>query len=287
MIASHSETVRIVKAHDFLIKKRFGQNFLIDGNIVEKIVSSADICRDDFVIEIGPGIGGLTEALVNSAGNVLAIEIDSEMVRILRTQFSEYPNLEIINADVLKTDINSLVKEKSFGRTVKIVSNLPYYITTPIIMGMFENSVRFSSFTAMVQREVGDRIAARPSTKSYGALTLAVGFYAKVSVVCNVPAHSFYPQPNVDSLVIRLDAGTDYVQSSVNRDVLFMLIRAAFSQRRKTLINCLNNSTDIKLEKGDILKLLENCRLDEKIRGEALNLDEFIMLAGEYEKLLK
>lgn len=279
-----SNTIQILQKYNFNFQKKFGQNFLIDTNILEKIIDSAEITEDDCVLEIGPGIGTMTQYLAERAGEVVAVEIDKNLIPILSDTLSAYSNVTIINEDILKVDINALCEKKNVGRPIKVVANLPYYITTPIIMGLFESHVPLKSITVMVQKEVADRMQVGPGTKDYGALSLAVQYYAKPEVVCQVPPTCFIPKPNVGSAVIRLSRYEQPPVQVQDENALFSLIRAAFNQRRKTLINALGNASfdgcKVKrLEKDDILGALEAMELSPTIRGEALNLEQFAKLA--------
>ncbi len=272
-------TINTIKKYEFAFRKKFGQNFLIDEHVINKIISAAEITKDDMVLEIGPGIGTMTQYLAESAGSVVAVEIDKNLIPILNETLSEYDNVTIINDDILKVDINRLVEEKNGGRPVKVVANLPYYITTPIIMGLFESHVPLVSLTVMVQKEVAERMQAGPGTKDYGALSLAVQYYAKPYIAANVPPNCFIPRPNVGSAVIRL-TGYDEKTVKVNDEkLMFKLIRAAFNQRRKTLQNAVANSADLNFTKAQVEKSLEKMNLSADVRGERLTLAEFAMLS--------
>ncbi len=272
-------TINTIKKYEFAFQKKFGQNFLIDEHVINKIISAAEITKDDMVLEIGPGIGTMTQYLAESAGSVVAVEIDKNLIPILNETLSEYDNVTIINDDILKVDINRLVEEKNGGRPVKVVANLPYYITTPIIMGLFESHVPLVSLTVMVQKEVAERMQAGPGTKDYGALSLAVQYYAKPYIAANVPPNCFIPRPNVGSAVIRL-TGYDEKPVKVNDEkLMFKLIRAAFNQRRKTLQNAVANSADLNFTKAQVEKSLEKMNLSADVRGERLTLAEFAMLS--------
>ena len=279
-----SNTIQILQKYNFNFQKKFGQNFLIDTNILEKIIDSAEITKEDCVLEIGPGIGTMTQYLAERAGEVVAVEIDKNLIPILSDTLSAYSNVTIINEDILKVDINALCEEKNGGRPIKVVANLPYYITTPIIMGLFESHVPLKSITVMVQKEVADRMQVGPGTKDYGALSLAVQYYAKPEVVCQVPPTCFIPKPNVGSAVIRLSRYEQPPVQVQDENAMFSLIRAAFNQRRKTLVNALGNASfdgcKVKrLAKDDILGALETMELSPTIRGEALTLEQFAKLA--------
>lgn len=286
-LANPTNTLEIIKKYEFMFQKKFGQNFLIDENVVRKIVREAGVTKDDFVLEIGPGIGTMTQILCENAREVVAVEIDSKLIPILNETLSPYDNVTVIHQDVLKLDINKLVNEKNQGKPIKVVANLPYYITTPIIMGLFESKVPLESITIMVQKEVADRMQVGPGTKDYGALSLAVQYYADPQIILNVPASCFMPRPNVDSAVIRL---TRHVNTPVvvdNEKLLFGIIRASFNQRRKTLANGLNNSGEIHLAKDIIQEAIEEMGLSPSVRGEALSLDQFANLANIIYKKMK
>lgn len=272
-------TLEMIKKYDFAFQKKFGQNFLIDGNVVEKIVRGAGVTEQDFVLEIGPGIGTMTQILCENAREVAAVEIDDKLIPILRETLAGYDNVTIIHEDILKVDIAALAQEKNAGRPIKVVANLPYYITTPIIMGLFESHVPLDSVTVMVQREVADRMRVGPGTKDYGALSLAVQYYAEPEVVLYVSAGCFMPRPNVDSAVIRLTRHREPPVKVKDEKLLFKLIRAAFNQRRKTLVNALSNSTEIGLSKAQVQSAVSYAGFSPTVRGEALTLEEFARLA--------
>lgn len=273
-------TIEILKKYHFNFQKRFGQNFLIDSNILDKIVEAAEITKDDCVLEIGPGIGTMTQYLAESAREVVAVEIDKSLIPILKDTLSPYQNVTVINEDILKLDINELVREKNQGRPVKVVANLPYYITTPIIMGLFENHVPLKSITIMVQKEVADRMQVGPGTKDYGALSLAVQYYARPQVVTYVSPACFIPKPNVGSAVIRLDRYEKPPVEAVDEAFLFAVIRAAFNQRRKTLVNGLSNAKELGVSRQQAEDALAELGLSKTIRGEALTLREFALLSN-------
>lgn len=273
-------TIEILKKYHFNFQKRFGQNFLIDSNILDKIVEAAEITKDDCVLEIGPGIGTMTQYLAESAREVVAVEIDKSLIPILEDTLSPYQNVTVINEDILKLDINELVREKNQGRPVKVVANLPYYITTPIIMGLFENHVPLKSITIMVQKEVADRMQVGPGTKDYGALSLAVQYYARPQVVTYVSPACFIPKPNVGSAVIRLDRYEKPPVEAVDEAFLFAVIRAAFNQRRKTLVNGLSNAKELGVSRQQAEDALAELGLSKSIRGEALTLREFALLSN-------
>ena len=273
-------TIAVLNKYGFTFQKKFGQNFLIDTHVLEKIIRAAEITEDDFVLEIGPGIGTMTQYLAYAAREVCAVEIDKSLIPILEDTLSDYDNVEVINNDVLKVDLAALAKEKNNGRPIKVVANLPYYITTPIIMGLFENHVPVDSITVMVQKEVADRMQTGPGSKDYGALSLAVQYYAEPYIVANVPPNCFMPRPKVGSAVIKL---TRYEKPPVDvkdEGLMFRLIRASFNQRRKTLVNGIRNSGDFSLSKDEIEDVFNRCELPLNIRGEALTLEQFAMLAN-------
>lgn len=273
-------TIEILKKYDFNFQKRFGQNFLIDSNILQKIVEAAEITEDDCVLEIGPGIGTMTQYLAESAGKVIAVEIDKSLIPILGDTLSPYENVTVINEDILKLDINELVREKNQGRPVKVVANLPYYITTPIIMELFEKHVPLKSITIMVQKEVADRMQVGPGTKDYGALSLAVQYYARPRVITYVSPACFIPRPNVGSAVIRLDRYEKPPVETEDEAFLFAVIRAAFNQRRKTLVNGLSNAGELGISRQQAEDGLDELGLDRNVRGEALTLQEFAQLSN-------
>lgn len=270
-----ANTIAVLQKYNFNFQKKFGQNFLIDTHVLDKIIASAKVGKDDCVLEIGPGIGTMTQYLAENAREVVAVEIDKALIPILGDTLSEYDNVTVINEDILKVDIRKIVEEKNNGQPIKVVANLPYYITTPIIMGLFESHVPLKSITIMVQKEVADRMQVGPGTKDYGALSLAVQYYAKPEIVANVPPNCFMPRPNVGSAVIRL---TRYDKPPVevkDEKYMFSIIRASFNQRRKTLINGLLNAGNLGVTKEDILEVLEDMGLSATIRGEALTLEQF------------
>lgn len=268
-------TIDIIKKYNFAFQKRFGQNFLIDGHVVEKIISSADITRDDIVLEIGPGIGTMTQYLAEAAGHVYAVEIDKNLPVILEETLADYDNVTVINDDILKVDIAKLTE----GKPIKVVANLPYYITTPIIMGLFEKHIPATSITVMVQKEVAQRMQAAPGSKDYGALSLAVQYYASPYIVANVPPNCFMPRPNVGSAVIRLTCYDKPPVVAKDETLMFKLIRAAFNQRRKTLQNALNNSPELNVTKEQVVNALRALELSETVRGETLSLEQFAHLS--------
>lgn len=273
-------TIDIIKKYNFAFQKRFGQNFLIDAHVINKIVAAADITKDDIVLEIGPGIGTMTQYLAEAAGHVYAVEIDKNLLPVLDETLSEYDNVTVVNNDILKVDIRELVSD----REVKVVANLPYYITTPIIMGLFENHIPASSITVMVQKEVAMRMQAGPGSKDYGALSLAVQYYAKPYIVANVPPNCFMPRPNVGSAVIRLTKHEKPPVEVEDEALMFRLIRASFNQRRKTLQNGIHNAANLSFSKEHVVDALNALGLPEFVRGEALTLEQFAALANELKK---
>ncbi len=272
-------TIEILQKYNFNFQKKFGQNFLVDTRVLDRIIEASDITGDDCVLEIGPGIGTMTQYLAESAREVIAVEIDKALIPILGDTLKEYSNVTVINDDILKVDINRIVQEKNNGKPIKVVANLPYYITTPIIMGLFEKQVPLKSITVMVQKEVADRMQVGPGTKDYGALSLAVQYYAKPEVVANVPPNCFIPRPNVGSAVIRLTRYENPPVQVQDEKFMFSLIRASFNQRRKTLINGLTNG-GIGISKEKIQTALEKMGLPLTIRGEALTLEQFAELSN-------
>lgn len=275
-------TIAVLQKYHFVFQKKYGQNFLIDRHVLEKIVAAARITGEDCVLEIGPGIGTMTQYLAESAREVVAVEIDRALIPILEDTLSAYDNVTVINEDIMKVDIQQLVQERDQGRPIKVVANLPYYITTPIIMNLLEKNVPLQSITIMVQKEVAERMQVGPGTKDYGALSLAVQYYARPEVVANVPSNCFMPRPNVDSSVIRL---TRYPQPPVevsDEKHMFSVIRASFNQRRKTLANGLANGMGISREQ--VTEALEKMGLSPTIRGEALTLDQFAQLSNMLKK---
>jgi 16S rRNA (adenine1518-N6/adenine1519-N6)-dimethyltransferase len=284
-LGTPSATKEIINKYSFAFQKKFGQNFLIDSNVLESIIRGAEITKDDFVLEIGPGIGTMTQYLCEAARQVVAVEIDKMLIPILEDTLSEYDNVEVINQDVLKVDIKSLAEEKNNGKPIKVVANLPYYITTPIIMGLFESGVPIDSITIMVQKEVADRMQTGPGSKDYGALSLAVQYYATAKVILNVSATCFMPRPNVDSAVIKLTRHKEPTVNVTDEKLMFKIIRASFNQRRKTLVNGLKNSPELSFSKEQIVKAIEKIGKPETIRGEALTLEEFAELANAFTEL--
>lgn len=278
-LSNPQKTIEIIKKYQFNFQKKFGQNFLIDGHVLDKIIAAAGITKDDFVLEIGPGIGTMTQYLAEAAGKVVAVEIDRTLIPILQETLAEYDNVRVIHEDVLKLDIKKLAEEENGGRPIKVVANLPYYITTPIIMGLFESHVPMESITVMVQKEVAQRMQAGPRSKDYGALSLAVQYYADAYIAANVPPNCFMPRPAVGSAVIRLTSHREPRVQVKDERLLFQIIRASFNQRRKTLQNGLNNSPEITASKEEITRAIESLGMGPSVRGEALSLEQFAALA--------
>lgn len=272
-------TIQTIKKYEFAFQKKFGQNFLIDDHVITKIINAAEITKDDLVLEIGPGIGTMTQYLAESARKVIAVEIDKNLIPILGETLAEYDNVTVINEDILKLDINRLVEEENAGKPIKVVANLPYYITTPIIMGLFESHVPLQSITVMVQKEVADRMQVGPGSKDYGALSLAVQYYAKPYIAANVPPNCFIPRPGVGSAVIRLTRYEEPPVTVKDESLMFRLIRASFNQRRKTLQNGIANSPELPYSKAQVEKALEKMELAANVRGESLTLAEFAKLS--------
>ena len=272
-------TIEVLQKYNFNFQKKFGQNFLIDTHVLEKIIEESGITKDDFVLEIGPGIGTMTQYLCENAREVAAVEIDKNLIPILADTLSAYDNVEVINDDILKVDINKLAEEKNGGKPIKVVANLPYYITTPIIMGLFESHVPIDSITIMVQKEVADRMQVGPGTKDYGALSLAVQYYARPEIVANVPPNCFIPRPNVGSAVIRLTRHKEMPVEVKDPALMFKIIRASFNQRRKTLQNGLGNAPELPYTKEQIAAAIAEMGLTPTIRGEALSLAQFAQLS--------
>ena len=278
-LSNFKNTQEIIKKHNFSIQKKYGQNFLIDEHVLNKIISAAELTEDDYVIEIGPGIGTMTERMAPECKHVTAIEIDKELIPILSETLSGFDNVDIINEDVLKVDLNKLIAERNDNKPVKVVANLPYYITTPIIMSLLENKIPIDTITVMVQKEVADRMMVGPGTKDYGALSLAVQYYAKPYIVANVPMNCFIPRPNVASAVIRLTCHKEPPVTVKDEKLMFNLIRASFNQRRKTLINGISNFSGLSFTKEQVAMALNSIGLSENIRGEALDLEKFAKLS--------
>lgn len=280
-LGNPTNTIAVLNRYGFSFQKKFGQNFLIDENVVEKIVRDAGVTKDDFVLEIGPGIGTMTQILCENAREVVAVEIDDKLIPILTEDtLSWYDNVTVIHEDILKLDIVKLANERNGGKPIKVVANLPYYITTPIIMGLFESHVPLDSITIMVQKEVADRMQVGPGTKDYGALSLAVQYYAKPQILLNVPASCFMPRPNVDSAVIQLTRYEKPPVEVADEHLMFRLIRASFNQRRKTMTNSVGNSPEMSVSREQMAAALEKCGLSATVRGEALTLAQFAELAN-------
>lgn len=271
-------TIEIIQKYEFAFQKKFGQNFLIDTHVLDKIIQAAGLTKEDMVVEIGPGIGTMTQYLAERAGTVVAVEIDTNLIPILKETLGDYDNVTVINEDILKVDIRKLAEQYHGGRPIKVVANLPYYITTPIIMGLFESEVPIENITVMVQKEVAERMQAGPGTKDYGALSLAVQYYAEPYIVANVPPNCFIPRPNVGSAVIRLTRHQEKPVSVKDEKLMFRLIRASFNQRRKTLQNGLNNSGEVPFSKEEIASAIEKLGLPAAVRGETLTLEQFAAL---------
>jgi len=279
-----ANTIAVLQKYNFNFQKKFGQNFLIDTHVLDKIIEESHITKDDCVLEIGPGIGTMTQYLAENAREVIAVEIDRALIPILQDTLSAYDNVTVINEDILKVDINKIAEEKNNGKPIKVVANLPYYITTPIIMGLFESHVPLKSITIMVQKEVADRMQEGPGSKEYGALSLAVQYYAKPEIVANVPPNCFMPRPNVGSAVIRLTRYEEPPVDVKDDKYMFALIRASFNQRRKTLVNGLLNAGNLNITKEDILNALEEMQLSPTVRGETLSLQQFATLSNRLQK---
>ena len=280
-------TIEVLQKYNFAFQKRFGQNFLIDTHVLERIIEASEITKDDFVLEIGPGIGTMTQYLAEAAREVTAVEIDDALIPILKDTLKEWDNVTVLHGDILKTDIRKIADEKNQGRPIKVVANLPYYITTPIIMGLFESHVPVDSITVMVQKEVADRMQTGPGSKDYGALSLAVQYYAEPKIVANVPPNCFMPRPKVGSAVIRLTRHQNPPVTTLDEKLMFRLIRASFNQRRKTLSNSLKNSQELPYSKEEVEAAITECGLPLNIRGEALTLEQFARLSDTFSKLNK
>ena len=278
-------TIEVLQKYGFVFQKRFGQNFLIDTHVLDKIIQASEITKDDFVLEIGPGIGTMTQYLAEAAREVAAVEIDHNLIPILKDTLKEWDNVSVIHGDILKTDIQKIADEKNGGRSIKVVANLPYYITTPIIMGLFESHVPVASVTVMVQKEVADRMQTGPGSKDYGALSLAVQYYSEPEIVANVPPNCFMPRPKVGSAVIRLKRYAEPPVKVEDEKLMFRLIRASFNQRRKTLVNGIKNSGDLPYGREEAEQALKAVGLPENIRGEALTLEQFAALTNEFVKI--
>ena len=283
-LSNPQKTIEVIKKYQFNFQKKFGQNFLIDERVIDKIIAAAEITKEDCVLEIGPGIGTLTQMLAEHAKQVIAVEIDKNLIPVLEDTLGDYDNILIINQDILKVDINELVEKYNGGKPIKVVANLPYYITTPIIMGLFESHVPLDSVTVMVQKEVAQRMQEGPNCKEYGALSLAVQYYAKPYLVANVPPNCFMPRPNVGSAVIRLTRWEQCPVQVEDEKFMFALIRAAFNQRRKTLVNAVNNARELEITKEQMLHALDELGSLPTLRGEALSLQEFATLSNTLMK---
>ena len=278
-LGNPKNTIEIIQKYEFMFQKKFGQNFLIDTHVLEKIISAAGITKNDCVLEIGPGIGTMTQYLAENAGHVVAVEIDRNLIPILKETLADYDNVTVINEDILRVDIKALAEEYNGGKPIKVVANLPYYITTPIIMGLFESGVPIDNITVMVQKEVADRMKEGPGSKDYGALSLAVQCYAEPEIVANVPPNCFIPRPNVGSAVIRLTRHKEMPVEVKDPALMFKIIRASFNQRRKTLQNGLGNAPELPYTKEQIAAAIAEMGLTPTIRGEALSLAQFAQLS--------
>ena len=286
-LGNPQNTIEVLQKYRFNFQKKFGQNFLIDTHVLDKIIDASGVTEDDFVLEIGPGIGTMTQYLCERAREVVAVEIDKNLIPILSDTLKNYSNVTVINEDILKLDICKLAEEKNQGKPIKVVANLPYYITTPIIMGLFESHVPIDSITIMVQKEVAERMQEKPGSKEYGALSLAVQYYAKPEIVANVPPNCFMPRPNVGSAATRLTRHEKPPVEVEDEKLMFRIIRASFNQRRKTLANGLNNSPEIHLPKEVIQESIVSLGVPENIRGEALSLEQFAELSNEIGQRMK
>lgn len=286
-LGNPKKTIEIIQKYEFAFQKKFGQNFLIDTHVLDKIIAAAGVTGDDLVLEIGPGIGTMTQYLAEAARQVVAVEIDSNLIPILKETLKDYDNITVINEDILKVDIKQIAEEYNGGRPIKVVANLPYYITTPIIMGLFESNVPIDNITVMVQKEVADRMQVGPGSKDYGALSLAVQYYAEPYIVANVPPNCFIPRPNVGSAVIRLTRHQKPPVEVRDPGLMFKLVRASFNQRRKTLQNGLNNSPDVPFTKEQIAGAISALGVPAAVRGEALTLQQFAQLANVLSEIKK
>lgn len=284
-LGNPQKTIEIIKKYEFAFQKKFGQNFLIDTHVLDKIIAASGVTKEDCILEIGPGIGTMTQYLAENARHVAAVEIDANLIPILGETLKDYDNVTLIHDDILKVDIKELTKQYNKGRPIKVVANLPYYITTPIIMGLFEDRVPIDNITVMVQKEVADRMQVGPGSKDYGALSLAVQYYAEPYIVANVPPNCFMPRPNVGSAVIRLTRHKEPPVEVEDTGLMFRLIRASFNQRRKTLQNGLNNSPEIPFTRDQIAEAIESLELGASVRGETLNLEQFAALSNYFSKL--
>lgn len=284
-IAAPQNTIAVLQKYDFQFKKQFGQNFLVDLHVLGKILRAAEIGPEDICLEIGPGIGSLTQAMAEAARQVIAVEIDKRLIPVLEENLAAYQNIEFVNADFMALDLPAFLQERGITQPIKVVANLPYYITTPIIMGLFESGIPLSSITVMVQEEVARRMQAGPGTKDYGALSLAVQYYAEPTIAAYVPQNCFIPRPGIGSAVIHLKKRPEPPVETKNPRLLFALIKAAFGQRRKTLINSISGSPELTVPKADVLAALQKIGISEKIRGEALTLQEFATLSNALEEM--
>lgn len=285
-LGNPKKTIEVLQKYDFVFQKKYGQNFLIDTHVLDKIINAAEITEEDFVLEIGPGIGTMTQYLASRAREVFAVEIDRALIPILEDTLSDFKNVTILNEDILKVDIRKLAEEHNQGKPIKVVANLPYYITTPIIMGLFEEKVPVESITVMVQKEVADRMQTGPGSKDYGALSLAVQYYASPYIVANVPPNCFMPRPKVGSAVIRLSRHEKPPVEVKDSSLMFRIIRASFNQRRKTLVNGLKNAGDLDFTKEQIEKAVSDCGFPAGVRGEALTLENFAALANRLLEII-
>ena len=278
-LSNPKKTIEIIQKYNFNFQKKFGQNFLIDSHVLNKIIAGAQVTKEDMVLEIGPGIGTMTQYLAEAARQVVAVEIDRNLIPVLKETLGDYDNVTVINEDILKLDLAGLADAYNGGKPIKVVANLPYYITTPIIMGLFESHVPVDNVTVMVQKEVAKRMEARPGGKDYGALSVAVQYYAQPYIVANVPCNCFMPRPNVDSAVIRLTCHEKPPVDTPDEHLMFRIVRAAFNQRRKTLVNAINNSPELSMDKVQVQEALAAMGLSATVRGEALSLDQFAKLS--------
>ena len=281
-LGNPKNTIEVIQKYEFAFQKKFGQNFLIDTHVLDKIIRAAGVTKEDMVLEIGPGIGTMTQCLAEAAGRVVAVEIDSNLIPILKDTLKDYDNITVINEDILKVDIKKLAEEYNGGRPIKVVANLPYYIILYFLMGLFESEVPIDNITVMVQKEVADRMQTGPGSKDYGALSLAVQYYAEPYIVANVPPNCFIPRPNVGSAVIRLTRHQKPPVEVKDSGLMFRLIRASFNQRRKTLQNGLNNSSELHYSKEQIARAIESLGVPATVRGEALTLEQFARLANYF-----
>jgi 16S rRNA (adenine1518-N6/adenine1519-N6)-dimethyltransferase len=277
-IASKSKTKEVIKQHEFHMKKKYGQNFLVDKSVLDKIITASELTKDDLVIEIGPGIGSLTQSLAEVSGQVVAIEIDKKLIPVLEETLANYDNVEVINKDVLKVDISEIIEDYKY-KNVKVIANLPYYITTPIVMDLLEKEYLIETIVIMVQKEVANRFMAKENTKDYGAISIAVQYYCEPTIVTSVSPQSFLPMPNVDSAVIKLSVRKLATVKNENKELLFKMVKAGFGQRRKTLVNCLFNANFFEISKEELSICLEECGFNKNVRGEVLGLMDYERLA--------